>query len=81
MESSLFWPSVLRVALYETVFFDFFYLGPPNAQIYFPKFYRPPVCWCSRRANQYAYTHMCDGSNGQSVHTKTCMWGRPLLPW
>ena len=36
MESSHFWPSVLHVALYKSVFFDFWF-RPPNAQNLLPK--------------------------------------------
>ena len=38
MESSHFWPSVLHVVLYKTLFFDFWF-RPPNAQHLFPKIY------------------------------------------
>ena len=37
MESSHFWPSVLRVALYKTFFFDFWF-RLPNPKIYSQKF-------------------------------------------
>jgi len=74
---AIFRPSLLHVALYKTVFFDFWF-RPLTPKIHSPKFYRP-VYWCCPRANWY--THVCDGSNGQSVHTKTCMWGWSLLQW
>ena len=45
--------------------FSIFDLGPLTPQIYSPKFFMARVWW----------------QLGQSVHTKTCMWGRPLLLW
>jgi len=36
MDRAIFWPSVLHIALYKTLFFDFWF-RPPNAQNLLPK--------------------------------------------
>jgi len=48
VESSHFWPSVLHVALYKTLFFDFWF-RPPNAKNLLPKIFGT-ISPVSRRA-------------------------------
>jgi len=47
MESSHFWPSSLHVALYKTLFYDFWFRSPYGyAQNLLPKICRKsPICW------------------------------------
>ena len=76
MESSHFWPSVLHVALYKTVFLDFWF-RPPNAQNLLPK-----ICNCTKSPISRLVWHMdrrCLGLPGgiqgwsiQWEHAKCC---------
>ena len=79
-----FWPSFLHVALYKTLFFDFWF-KPPT-----PKIYSPQICtklpisrlvWqIDRRSEMFGTTR---GFSGMADSMEPCkmLWGRPLLPW
>ena len=54
----------------STKFFSIFDLGPLTPKIHSPKFCRPLFTGAApgQTGVSNRYTHVCDGSNGQSVH-------------
>jgi len=82
MESSHFWPPVLRDPLYKTPFFDFRF-RPLTTKLYSPKFAqnRPykSACMTDRR-EIFGPTREFPGMADSTVPCKM-LWGRPLLPW
>ena len=72
---AIFWPSVLHVALYKTVFFNFWF-RPPNAQNLLPK-----ICTKSPISQLvWQIDRRCLGLPGGFRGCKM-LWGRTLLPW
>jgi len=79
-----FWPPVLHVALYKTLFLDFWF-SPPNAQNLLPK-----ICTKSKiahksacmadRPEMFVSTRVFSGM-ADSMEPCKMLWGRPLLPW
>jgi len=76
MESSHFWPSFLHVALYQTLFFDFWF-RPSNAQNL--QLHKIASCMTDR-PEMYGPTR---GFSGMADSMEPCkmLWGQPLLPW
>jgi len=80
---AIFWPSFLHLALYKTLFLDFWFRSP-NDQNLLPK-----ICNCTKspmsacmtdRPEMYGPTR---GFSGIADSMEPCkmLWGRPLLPW
>jgi len=73
MESSHFWPLVLLVALYKTLFFDFWFSLTP--EIYSPEFgQKSPISWLVRQIHRRCL-HLSGGLRVWPIqwnHAKCC---------
>jgi len=80
---TIFGLSVLRMALYKTLFFDFWF-RPDNAKIYSPKFWHKiayNTACTEDKTEIFAPTRGFSGV-ADSMEPYKMLWGRPLLlPW
>jgi len=81
MESSHFLAAILHVALYETLFVDFWF-RPPNTQNLLPKIYtKSPLTWLVWQIDWRCLRLTGFSGMADSVEPCNMLWGRPLLPW
>jgi len=82
MESSHFWPLVLRDPFYKTLFFDFWF-RPPDPQNWLPKIW-PKIAYNSAcmadRPEMFAPNRGFSGT-ADWMEPYKMLSGRPLLPW
>jgi len=79
---AFFWPSVLHVALYKTLFFDFSF-RPPNPQNLLPKICHKIAYRSACMADRPETFRPTRGFSGMtdSMEPYKMLWVRPLLPW
>jgi len=79
---AILWPSVVHVALYKTLFFDFWF-RPPTPQNLLPKIWQKiaykSACM-AHRPEMFGPTRWFSGM-ADSMEPCKMFWGRPLLPW
>ena len=75
---AIFWPSVLHMALYKTLFFDFWF-SPPYPQNLFPKILHKiayKYACMADRPKMFAPTSRFSGM-ADSMEPYTMLWGHP----
>ena len=78
---AIFRPSVLHMALYKTLFLDF-WSRPPNTENLLPKIWHKIACKSTCMANRPEMFAPIRGLAGMADLMEPCkMSGRPLLPW